>query len=156
MKKLLIPFFVFILSFVIITPVAGQSGDYIHFTDNPLRYSNTVITIKNLPVADDYLLTWDNNGETNITYNFEPVDINIYVANFVDLEEVVFVLWLGSDELQTRSLPVSLEPIENEPTSPKINFDFVGDFIDLAIEFWYVIIGLLFALALFWFVRRGH
>ena len=104
MKKLLIPFFVFILSFVIITPVAGQSGDYIHFTDNPLRYSNTVITIKNLPVADDYLLTWDNNGETNITYNFEPVikmeienplvkQLNLYKRIVLYTSLVFIVIW---------------------------------------------------------------
>ena len=154
MKKFLIPMFVFLLSFVIISPVAGQSGDHILFSDNPLRISNTVVTIVDL-IDGDYFLTWDNDGRHDFIYSFEPVEINVYVENFLELEEVVFVLWQDDNILQTRTLPVSTDPFETN-TPVKLNFDFIGDGIDLIIEFWYVVVISFVALIIFWFIRRGH
>jgi len=154
MKKFLLPMFVFLLSFVIISPVAGQSGDHIIFSDNPLKISNTVVTIVDL-LDGDYFLTWDNDGRHDFTYSFEPVEINIYVKNFLELEEVTFVLHQDDDILQTRILPVSSDPFETN-TPVNINFDFIGDSIDLIFEFWYVVIIFIISLTALWFIRRGH
>ena len=153
MKKIVIPI-VFLLLISII-PVVGQSGDYILFSENPLQHSNMQVAIENLPASGEYELSWTNGVGTNVSYAGEPVIIDIYVSNFLNLTEVVFILTYDGAVLQTRILPVGTEPPTETPEN-KFNMDFIPDTIDLILEFWYVIVIAMIGLFIFWYIRRGY
>ena len=153
MKKMVIPI-VFLLLITII-PVVGQSADYILFSENPLQHSNMQVTIIDLPAHDDYFLSWTNGVGTNVTYAGEPVIVDIYVSNFLNLTEVIFVLTYDGSILQTRALPVATEPPTEQPAN-KLNLDFIPDVIDLIFEFWYVVVIAMVALFGLWYIRRGY
>ena len=153
MKKLVIPIIFLLLLSVI--PVVGQSADYILFSENPLQHSNMQVTIIDLPAHDEYLLSWTNGADTNVTYAGEPVIIDVYVSNFLNLTEVVFVLSYEGAVLQTRALPVETEP-PTEPSGGKINLDFIPEAFEFLLQNWYFIVIALLGLIGFWYIRRGY